>query len=259
MTAIGAVLLAAAFLTAPPPARRRLRQVTGSSRPGRLLVLAGAASAAAMGLLASPSAAFAVAGMATVVAARRRRRARDRRRSREGRDLAAALEVVVGELRVGAHPVQAFSTAAAESDGPVSVSLSLVAGRARLGADVGAGLRAAARVSAVPVYWERIAVCWQLAAQHGLAMSALMQAAARDIRERQRFIDSVHAGTAGARATASILAGLPVVGIALGQLIGAHPLTFLLAGSHAWLLLAGVVLTGVGVTWSDRIVGRLAR
>ena len=174
--------------------------------------------------------------------------------------MAAALEVLVGELRVGAHPVQAFGIAADESGGVVARSLRAVASRARLGADVTAGLRAMADGSAVPVYWERMAACWQLAAEHGLGMSALMRAAHRDIVERQRFADRVEAGSAGARATAAILAGLPVIGVVLGQLVGAHPFRFLLNGGvGGWLLVTGVVLIGLGMAWSDRIVDRVAQ
>ncbi len=64
---------------------------------------------------------------------------------------------------------------------------------------------------------------------------------------------------AGARATATILAALPVLGVLLGQLIGARPLSFLLSG-HAggWLLVVGSMLACVGLLWSDRITDRLA-
>jgi tight adherence protein B len=68
----------------------------------------------------------------------------------------------------------------------------------------------------------------------------------------------VQAGLAGARATAAILAGLPCVGVALGELIGAHPVRFLLGGgAGGWLLVLGVGLIGIGVTWSDHIIDRL--
>ena len=172
--------------------------------------------------------------------------------------MAAALEVVVGELRVGAHPLRAFTIAADESAGGVGESLRKVATRAQLGADVAAGLRSAAGSSSVPAYWDRLAVCWQLAAEHGLAMSTLMTTAHRDIVGRQRFANGVQAGLAGARATAAILAGLPILGVALGELIGARPIRFLLGGgTGGWLLVAGVGLVGMGVTWSDHIVDRL--
>jgi tight adherence protein B len=176
----------------------------------------------------------------------------------EGRALETALEVLVGELRVGSHPVRAFRVAAEETVGAVGMSLRAVSARARLGADVTAGLRAAARSSALPAQWDRLAVCWQLASAQGLAIATLMRAAQRDIAERQRFTARVASSMAGARATATILAGLPVLGVLLGQLIGARPLNFLLGG-HAggWLLLVGSVLACGGLLWSDRITDRL--
>jgi tight adherence protein B len=198
---------------------------------------------------------------ATVVAAtaslRYRRRRHLRRVTEEGRTLEAALDVLVGELRVGSPPVQAFEVAANETVGMVAMSLRAVAARARLGADVTAGLRAAACSSAQPTHWHRLAVCWQLASEHGLAIATLMRTAQRDIVERQRFSARVDSGMAGARATAVILAGLPMLGVLLGQLIGARPLSFLLS-AHAggWLLVVGSMLACAGLLWSDRIILR---
>jgi tight adherence protein B len=98
-----------------------------------------------------------------------------------------------------------------------------------------------------------------LAGDHGLAIATLMRAGRSDIAERQRFSARVSAGMAGARATAVILAGLPVLGVLLGQLIGARPLSFLLGG-HAGgaLLVIGSLLACAGLAWSDRITDRLA-
>ncbi|TFV54011.1 hypothetical protein E4P42_26795, partial [Mycobacterium sp. PS03-16] len=172
----------------------------------------------------------------------------------EAEALHAALEVLVAELRVGAHPVPAFEVAAREADGAVATSLRAVAARARLGADVTAGLRDVAARSAVPSHWNRIAVCWELAQTHGLAIATLMQAAQRDIGERQRYSSRVDAGMAGARATAGVLAVLPVLGIGLGQLIGADPLRFLTGGGAGGaVLVIGVCLSCAGLLWSDRI------
>ncbi len=165
--------------------------------------------------------------------------------------------MLVGELRIGAHPVAAFEVAAGEVDGPVAGSLRAVAARARLGADVAAGLRSFAESSLMPGHWERLALFWRLAQAHGLAIATLMRAAHRDIVERERFSARVDAGMAGARATAAVLAGLPVLGIGLGQLIGADPLRFLLSGgAGGWLLVAGVMLACCGLLWSDLITGR---
>ena len=193
----------------------------------------------------------------TLVLRRRRGRAR-RARAAEASALQGALDLLVGELRVGAHPVAAFDIAAREVDGPVAASLRAVAARARLGADVATGLRSSAGSSRLPAHWERLALYWQLAQSHGLAIATLMRAAHRDIVERERFSSRVDAGMAGARATATVLAGLPLLGVCLGELIGADPLGFLLTGgAGGWLLVVGVTLACCGLLWSDRITGRV--
>ena len=255
MNAVG--LLAAALLLAPPPPRRRLLVGTSHRRQiARWLLFAFVAFVTAV---APPTLALAMATTIAVIVWRRRRLIRDRRRRDESRAMAAALEVLVGELRVGAHPLRAFVIAADESPGSVGTALMAVAKRSELGADVGAGLRAAAAGSSVPAYWDRLAVCWQLAADHGLSMSTLMRTAHGDIVGRLRFADQVYAGLAGARATAAILAGLPFLGIGLGELIGADPIRFLLGGGvGGWLLIVGVGLVATGVAWSDRIIDRLS-
>jgi tight adherence protein B len=176
----------------------------------------------------------------------------------ESEALQGALDVLVGELRVGAHPVAAFSVAATEVDGVVAASLRAVAARARLGADVAAGLRSVARSSSLSAHWERLAVCWQLAQDHGLAIATLMQTAQLDIVERGRFSAKVDAGMTGARTTAAVLAGLPLLGVGLGQLIGADPVTFLLSGgAGGWLLVIGVALACSGLLWSDHITAQV--
>jgi tight adherence protein B len=258
-----ALLLALALVIFPASPRRR---ITTAAPPGRRVristrgagfVTACAAVAAVVVLPLTTVLAVAIVGATASLRYRRRRRMRHA--MDEGGTLEAALEVLVGELRVGSHPVQAFCVAADETVGAVAVSLRAVAARARLGADVAAGLRAAARSSALPTHWDRLAVCWQLANDHGLAITTLMRTAQRDIAERQRFSARVTSGMAGARATAAILAGLPLLGVLLGQLIGARPLDFLLSG-HAggWLLVVGLTLACGGLLWSDRITGRLA-
>jgi tight adherence protein B len=51
----------------------------------------------------------------------------------------------------------------------------------------------------------------------------------------------------------------PVLSVVLGQLIGADPVAFLLAGHvGGWLLVVGVTLVCGGLLWSDRITDRAA-
>ena len=198
--------------------------------------------------------------VAATVWARRRRRIRAAGRAAESSALQGALDVLVAELRVGAHPVAAFDVAAAEVDGVVAASLRAVAARAWLGADVAAGLRTVADRSSMSAHWERLAVCWQLAQDHGLSIATLMQTAQRDIVARERFSADVDAGLTGARTTAAVLAALPVLGVGLGELIGAKPLSFLLSNdAGGWVLVAGVTLACAGLLWSDHITARVLR
>ncbi len=262
MTASAAALaLSASLLVSPSSPRRRLarrdqaRSRSTARTAGWLALCAGAASAVFLPL----TTVLAAMVFAATASLRYRRRRRSRLGMAESRELETAIDVLVGELRVGAHPAQAFAVAADETAGPVADSCRAVAARARLGADVTAGLRGVAETSALSAHWARLAVCWQLAAEHGLAMSTLMRAAQRDIVERQRFSGQVTSAMAGARATAAILAGLPVLSVVLGQLIGADPAAFLLAGHvGGWLLVVGVTLVCGGLLWSDRITDRAA-
>jgi len=260
---VAALLLSLALAVFPSSPRRRLmpaarvprRAPVGPMGVGCITACAILAAA----VLLPPTTVLAVAVVGATTGMRYRRRRRIRRAIDEGRTLESALDVLVGELRVGCHPVRAFCVAADETVGAVAVSLRAVAARARLGADVTAGLRAAARTSALPAHWDRLAVCWQLASDHGLAIATLMRAAQRDIAERQRFSARVSSSMAGARATAAILAGLPVLGVLLGQLIGARPLSFLLSGhTGGWFLVVGAMLACGGLLWSDLITDRLA-
>jgi tight adherence protein B len=255
-----ALALALAVLFAPASSRHRLENLRLIAPTRRRVPVPLIASCVGLALAfvvpVTVIAAAAIAGATVVV--RRRRQLRRRRRAAESVALQAALDVLVGELRVGAHPVAAFDVAAKEVDGSVADSLRAVAARARLGADVAAGLHSVARRSPLPAHWERLAVYWQLAQTHGLAIAALMHTAQRDIVERERFSARVDAGMAGARTTAAVLAGLPVLGVGLGQLIGADPVGFLLSGGvGGWLLVIGTTLACIGLLWSDRITRRV--
>lgn len=256
-----AVGLALAVLIAPVSPTDRLIPAGSGGRPVRWwlpvgVVGAGCAVAALVWLPAPVMLAAALA--AGCLAVRRRHRRTMRRRAAEAAGLQDALDVLIGELRVGAHPVTAFEVAAGEANGEVGAALREVAARARLGADVAAGLGSVARRSALPGHWQRLAVCWQLAEQHGLAIATLIRTAQRDIVERERFSSKVHAELAGARTTAALLAGLPVLGVGLGQAIGAHPVRFLLTGG-TWLLVIGVGLVCCGLLWSDRIISGVVK
>jgi tight adherence protein B len=250
-----AIALAVAVLIAPARPRHRIRPPgRAASLPLRHLpVVAAAILVAVAAAVIGAGVAVAGAAAAVTVLIRGRRRHRRQARIREADELAAALDTLVAELRVGAHPVAALAAAADDTGATVGAALRTMAARARLGADVAAALVEAARDSALPGHWERLAVWWRLATVHGLAIAGLMQTAQCDVVERQRFVARVEAGLAGARTTTAVLAGLPVFGIALGQLIGADPVRVLFTGAGQWLLAVGVLLVCLGLLWADRI------
>src|SRR5699024_11225229 len=74
------------------------------------------------------------------------------------------------------------------------------------------------------------AAAWRLAEQHGLGMADLLETVRDDLTARRDHARRIDAGMAGARATAAVLAALPALGIALGQPMGAAPLSVLLGG-----------------------------
>jgi tight adherence protein B len=98
-------------------------------------------------------------------------------------------------------------------------------------------------------------VAWSLAERHGIPLAELLGQAHEDIRWRVRFAAGVRAELAGPRATAAVLTALPLLGIGLGQLVGADPVGVLRSGVLGQVLLvAGVALVAAGHAWSERIL-----
>ncbi|MGZ8178283.1 type II secretion system F family protein [Williamsia sp. SKLECPSW1] len=256
---------------------RRLDVATGrSSRSSRRVVLRGRPAGvdrwvvgglscvlgvvAVVGVLAGVA-----AGLATATVLRRRRhRRRDRVREAELDAVLDAVTVMVAELSVGAHPARACRQAAedlarrmpAPGVAPTLEVVTAMAGRAELGGDVAAGLASTGGHQADA--WARIGVAWSTAEQHGLPMADLVQSVRDDLVARRRFAERTRAGLAGARATAAVLAGLPVLGVLLGEAMGAHPVSVLLGGELGGMLLAaGVGLVVLGLWWTERITAKV--
>ncbi|WP_406269256.1 hypothetical protein OH799_26190 [Nocardia sp. NBC_00881] len=256
------VCLALALLMGPASASRsRFAQVftasSGREKPPRNGIFRACALVGVGGLLAFGPGPFLAAGLvAGTVGLRVRRATRDRRRHAECGYLLDALEAVIGELRVGAHPSAAAEVAARESRGDAARAFTVGAARSRLGGPTSAGLRQPDSIVAVEL--SRIADAWQVAEQHGLALAELLSAARADLAGRIRFHGRTTAALAGARATAVVLAGLPFLGIVLGQMMGASPLHVLFASSIGVVLLPlGAGLACAGLLWTDAIARRV--
>jgi len=258
MTTEALLLLSAALLIAPQRRPRLGRRGKSPMRWNWKLAAAPLGGLVLTALWLLPlSVVTAVGVVAATMGMRWHRRRRSIRGSEELASTESGLDVIVGELRVGAHPVRAFEIAAAEVGGPVGEVFAAIAARARLGVNLDP---AVPRAGPVVSHWDRISRGWTLAQRHGLAVADLLDACRTDLQEQQRFTARVNAGLAGPRATAAVLTGLPVAGIGLGQMIGAKPLSVLSSdGVGGALLVVGVMLACTGLLWCDGITGKALR
>lgn len=232
-----------------------LRRLTAGEpvRVGAVIV----ASVLFGGLLAGVGGMAAAAMVGGLAYYRWRWSARRRDTDAEVAALLDAVGVMAAELRAGAHPAGAAAVAA-NGAAVVHRVLGSVAVGARLGAQVPAMLeRHAMGEPAISGELRRMAGAWSLAERHGVALAELMDAVRADLDVRVRLAGQVKALLAGPRATAAVLAVLPLLGIGLGQGIGANPWHVLTVTSAGQLLLVlGTGLTCAGVLWSGRIMAK---
>ena len=172
-------------------------------------------------------------------------------------DVAGWCAAVASELQVGRVPEEALAAASEASAAPLRALLTPVAAVAALGGDVAASLRDCAERPGAEAM-RHIAACWAVASDAGAGLAAALQRLGNGLRATERVRSEVIAQLASARASARLLAALPVFGLALGASMGAQPLQFLLhtplgAGCAA----VAVVLNVVGLWWTDRIAGRV--
>jgi tight adherence protein B len=267
--AVALVLVAAALVCWPPP--RVALRLTGRERPPsgllrlsaparrRGLLLPGAGLAGA--LLAGPGGAVAALVLAATLHRHRRAARAERERASATAGLAEALASFAAEVRAGAPPAGAAAAAGTDAHPAAARVMALVGATAHLGGDVPAALRAArSREPAAAEHLDRLAGAWALAEQHGIALAGPAGAVAEDLRARARAAGGLRARLAGPRATAAVLAGLPVLGVLLGEGIGARPTAVLTGGVVGQVLLVvGVGLVCAGLAWTERIVAGVAR
>lgn len=255
------ICVASAVLVLPvPDVRQRCSTLFGEHEPVResrirveVAIALGCVPAMVVG---GVSALIAAVVLAATLLHRRRRSAADRARQAQRRGLLDGLEIVIAELGVGAHPSAACASAAAECSGVAADAFAVASARSRLGGSGADGLRV--EKSSIAAELGRIASAWQVAEGHGIALAELLEASRQDLVGRLRFRSRTESSLAGARATAAVLAGLPLLGILLGQMMGASPLHVLLGGGLGGMLLViGTGLACAGLLWTDAITGRV--
>ncbi|MEU1597285.1 type II secretion system F family protein [Streptomyces sp. NPDC005708] len=195
------------------------------------------------------------AGVAGVPVLRRVRRAREARQAREerGEAVIALCGALAGEVRAGRQPGEALLRAAHDPAGLGEAQAAVLAA-ARFGGDVpGALVEAARRPGADGL--SGLAACWRVAVDRGAGLAAGLDRLEAALRAERDQRADLRAQLAGARSTAVLLAGLPVLGLLLGAALGARPLHVLLhTGAGLACLVVGGVLEAAGLWWAMRIV-----
>lgn len=99
-----------------------------------------------------------------------------------------------------------------------------------------------------------VAAC-RLSARLGAPLAQTLDEVAAGVAEAGRAEAARRGALAGPRATARVLAVLPVVGLALGVAVGAHPQEVLLGGGAGSILgVGGMVMMVIGAVISSRMV-----
>lgn len=169
-------------------------------------------------------------------------------------DVGALCTAICAELRAGAPPDRALLEASRHSR-------LIPRGRAAalLGEPIADALAAdAAAVNAsdgASSALAGMAACWSAAAESGAGLAEGLERVATLAWAHRRVRADLAAETAAPKATARTLALLPVVGLVLGQVLGASPVAWLLGDPIGRACLAGgVVLQMAGRVWAGRIL-----
>ncbi|WP_433014370.1 type II secretion system F family protein [Kribbella sp. CA-294648] len=184
--------------------------------------------------------------IATVVVKQRARSVQRRAAAAKRATVIEACEVLAAELSAGRPPAAALAGAAT-----VCPDLEVVSAAAKLGGDVPALLELVAESPGTEGF-RALAAAWRVADESGAAFALITERLAESLRADETIRRQITTGVAGSRATARLLAVLPVFGTALGYAIGADPLAFLTNTPPGWLCLAlGLTLIILGLRWTD--------
>lgn len=170
--------------------------------------------------------------------------------------LAVCLRTLSSELRAGAAPHDALARAAGR---PAIWPRALAA--ARIGEAVEVGFAAdAADNPELSGALRQLAACWHVGVTRGSGLAVSVERLGLSLRAQRELHSTLRNELAAPRATSRMLALLPVLGIAMGYLLGADPVSWFLGSSVGAVVLGiAVILTAAGTVWTQRIVQRIER
>lgn len=166
----------------------------------------------------------------------------------------AVIEICDGigaELAAGRSPEAALAASAAVLD--ASVAAELLNAALVPDADIPAAL---SRSSELPGAegMRLLAACWRIGAERGGTFAPVLDGLAVALRDEEAQREEIASQLAGPRATARLLAGLPILGLAMAAALGAHPLTFLFVSlPGVACLLIGIGLDALGLWWTTKL------
>ena len=99
-----------------------------------------------------------------------------------------------------------------------------------------------------------LAAAWRVGAERGGTLATVLDGLAAALRDEETQRQEITTQLAGPRATARLLAALPLLGSVMAAALGSDPAAFLL-GTPAGLgcLAAGLTLNLVGFWWTHRL------
>ena len=161
------------------------------------------------------------------------------------------------ELRAGRPPGPALVAAVdAVSDPVATTALRPVAAAVRLGGDPVAALQLGAEQPGCALL-RPLAAAWSLGARRGVRLADAVERMSEVGRAELLHQGEVAAHLAAPRATARLLAGLPVFGWFLGAALGARPLDFLVSTPTGWAVAGcGLALELSGLRWTAALARR---
>ena len=248
LTAAVAAAAAVALAVPPTPALARATPTA----PLRAIAVGGPCAAAVLAFATPRVAMLVLLGAGGLGAgALLVRRRRDRRNARQvaGRVLETC-ELLAAELASGQPPGRSLRRAAVSWP-----PLRPAAEADELGGDVPAILR---RLATTPGAGDLrlVAAAWAVSSRSGQGLADSVRRCAEGLRGGHRAQRIVEGELASARATARLVAALPVLALLIGSGAGGNPVAFLLGHPLGLACLAGGLLFGfAGLWWIEVIAG----